>query len=74
MDVQPLLWYQFKVLAVNQYATSLFSLPSKVEYANLRRLGPPREFHVLSIQTVKGFAEVDVSWKKPDNIAGKTCK
>lgn len=43
-----------------------------MEFANLRRIGPPREFRVLSMETVKKFAEVAVSWRKPDNIYGKT--
>lgn len=72
MELQPLVWHQFKVLAANQYTTSLFSIPSKLEFAELRRPGPPREFRVLSMRTVKGHAEVDISWRKPESINGRT--
>lgn len=72
MELQPLVWHQFKVLAANQYTTSLFSVPSKLEFAELRRPGPPREFRVLSMRTVKGHAEVDISWRKPESINGRT--
>lgn len=70
VELQPLVWHQFKVLAANQYTTSLFSIPSKLEFAELRRPGPPREFRVLSMRTVKGHAEVDISWRKPESING----
>ena len=71
MELQPLVWHQFKVLAANQYTTSLFSIPGKLEFAELRRPGPPREFRVLSTRTVKGHAEVDISWRKPESINGR---
>ncbi|XP_020605527.1 anosmin-1-like isoform X2 [Orbicella faveolata] len=70
VELQPLVWHQFKVLAANQYTTSSFSLPSKLEFAELRSPGPPREFRVLSMRTVKGHAEVDISWRKPESNNG----
>jgi len=72
VELQPLVWHQFKVLAANQYTTSSFSLPSKLEFAELRSPGPPREFRVLSMRTVKGHAEVDISWRKPESSNGMT--
>jgi len=47
-------------------------MPSKLEFAELRSPGPPREFRVLSTRTVKGHAEVDISWRKPESINGMT--
>lgn len=68
----PLFWHQYKVVAVTQYGSSAFSIPSKPVFSEPQRLQPPRDFHVVSMYTVKGQAQVDVSWKKPVNTIGKT--
>ncbi|RMX37715.1 hypothetical protein pdam_00023012 [Pocillopora damicornis] len=67
VEPMPLFWHQYKVVAVTQDGSSAFSIPSKPVFAEPQRLQPPRDFHVVSMYTVKGQAQVDVSWKKPVN-------
>ena len=72
VDLQPLVYHQFQVTAVNEYGASSFSLPSRFIFANPNRPGPPRDFKVTSMHVIKGHVEMDVSWKKPNNAIGKT--
>ncbi|XP_022788161.1 anosmin-1-like isoform X2 [Stylophora pistillata] len=69
VEVQPvpLLWHQYKVLAVTQYGSSSFSIPSKLIFAKPLRPQPPRNFHVVSMYIIKDLVQVEVSWKKPLN-------
>lgn len=69
-ELQPLFWYQFKVVAVNEYGTSAVSLPSKYIFATPRPPGQPRDFKVTAMYITKGNVDVDVSWSKPDSAVG----
>ena len=71
VNLQPIVWHQFKVAAVNQYGASSYSVPSKFIFTNPKRPGPPRGFKVTAMYKVKGHVNVDVSWKKPDSAIGK---
>ncbi|CAH3123485.1 unnamed protein product [Porites lobata] len=70
VNLQPLVWYQFKVTASNQYGASLFSLPSRLMFARPRPPLPPRAFNVTEMQVVKGRVQVHVVWKKPVSSFG----
>ena len=70
-ELQPLVWHQFKVAAVNQYGASPFSVPSKFIFTNPGRPGPVRDFRFTQMQFKKGHVNVHVSWKKPDSAIGK---
>ena len=58
------------MVAVNEYGTSPFSLPSRYIFADLRPPGQPREFKVTAMYITKGNVDVDVSWSKPDSAVG----
>ena len=71
-ELQPLVWHQFKVAAVNQYGASPFSVPSKFIFINPGRPGPVKDFKFTQMQFKKDHVNVHVSWKKPDSAIGKS--
>ena len=58
-------WSEYRVMSINEYGTSDYSLPSKAVYVMPNRPSPPQHFRVVTMMRRQDKVSVILAWSKP---------